>query len=265
VSLVGPDGLLAAVTRKVLQTALEAEMSEDLGYEKGDRAAAVAIGGGNHRNGSSPKTVLTEVGAVAVDVPRDRAGSFEPGIVPKHARRVEGFDAAIVSLYAKGLTTGEIRSHLEEIYDVSVLRELISKVTDRVVGELAEWQNRPLDKTYAVVMIDAIHVKIRDGQVSNRAVYVAVGINLAGERDVLGMWVGDGGEGAKHWMATLAELRNRGVEDVMIVCCDGLKGLPESSHARSDPRPRCSCVSFIWSESPCGTRPNSTGVRSPRP
>ena len=147
VSLVGPDGLLAAVTRKVLQTALEAEMSEHLRYEKDDRAAAAAIGGGNHRNGSSPKTVLTEVGAVTVDVPRDRAGSFEPGIVPKHARRVEGFDEAIVSLYAKGLTTGEIRSHLEEIYDVSVSRELISKVTDRVVGELAEWQNQLLDKT----------------------------------------------------------------------------------------------------------------------
>lgn len=185
VSLVGPDGLLAAVTQKVLQTALEAEMSDHLGYDKGDRAAAAAIASSNHRNGSSAKTVLTEVGPVKVDVPRDREGSFEPQIVSKHARRVEGFDEAIVSLYAKGLTTGEIRAHLEEIYGVEVSRELISKVTDRVAGELAEWQNRPLDRVYAVVLIDCIHVKIRDGAVSNKPVYVAVGINLDGQRDVL--------------------------------------------------------------------------------
>ncbi|MEU1959678.1 IS256 family transposase [Nocardia sp. NPDC019304] len=148
--------------------------------------------------------------------------------MPKHARRVAGFDEAVVSLYAKGLTTGEIRAHLAEIYGADVSRETISKITDAVAGELAEWQSRPLDRVYAVVMIDCIWVKIRDGQVASRPVYVAVGIGLDGARDVLGLWVGDGGEGAKHWMAVLAELRNRGVEDVCIVCCDGLKGLPES-------------------------------------
>jgi putative transposase len=161
-------------------------------------------------------------------VPWDRAGTFEPKIVPKHARRVDGFDEAIISLYAKGLTPGEIQGHLAEIYDVDVSRELISKVTDKVNDELEIWRPRPLDRVYPVVLIDAIYVKIRDGQVANRPVYVALGVNLAGDRDVLGMWVGSGGEGAKHWMACLSELRNRGVQDVCIVACDGLKGLPES-------------------------------------
>jgi transposase-like protein len=221
VSLVGPDGLLAGITKTVLQAALDAEMTEHLGYEKGERPARPD---GNHRNGRSSKTVLTEVGPVPIQVPRDRAGEFEPKIVPKHARRIEGFDEAIVSLYAKGLTTGEIRAHLAEIYDVEVSRDLISRVTDRVAEELAAWQSRPLDSVYPVVLIDAIHVKIRDGQVANRPIYVAVGINCHGERDVLGLWVGTGGEGAKHWMGVLAELKNRGINDVCIACCDGLKG-----------------------------------------
>jgi transposase-like protein len=225
VSLVGEGGLLQQVTRTVLQTALEAEMAEHLGYERGETPPA---GIGNHRNGNSAKTVRTEVGDVRLHVPRDRQGSFEPKIVPKHARRVTGFDEAIVSLYAKGLTTGEIQAHLAEIYDVQISRDLVSRVTDKVAEELAAWQTRPLDAIYPVLLIDAVHVKIRDGQVANRPVYVAVGINLAGERDVLGMWVGTGGEGAKHWMTCLAELRNRGIADVMIVACDGLKGLPES-------------------------------------
>jgi transposase-like protein len=225
VSLVGPGGLLAQVTKTVLQTALDTEMTEHLGYPKGDPAGR---GRGNHRNGSSAKTVHTEVGPVRLEIPRDRAGSFDPQIVPKHARRVGGFDEAIISLYAKGLTTGEIQAHLAEIYGADVSRDLISRVTDAVVDELAAWQSRPLDRIYPVVLIDAIHVKIRDGQVANRPVYVAVGINLAGERDVLGLWVGTGGEGAKQWLATLAELRNRGVADVCIVACDGLKGLPEA-------------------------------------
>ena len=203
-------------------------MTDHLGYDKGDRAAATAVGGGNHRNGSSKRAVLTDVGPVKVGVPRDREGTFEPKIVPRHARRVDGFDEAVVSLYAKGMTTGDIRAHLAEIYGTDISRETISKITDSVAEELAGWQNRPLDRVYTVIMIDCIHVKIRNGQVSNRAVYVAVGINLSGQRDVLGLWVGDGGEGAKGWMTILAELRNRGVEDVMIVCCDGLKGLPES-------------------------------------
>jgi len=225
VSLVGPDGLLAGVTRTVLQTALDAEMSEHLGYAKGD---ALEHTTGNHRNGTSPKTVHTEVGPVPLDVPRDRQGSFEPQIVPKHSRRVEGFDEAIISLYAKGLTTGEIQAHLAEIYSTDVSKDLISRVTDQVVDELNTWQQRPLDRVYPVVLIDAIHVKIRDGQVTNRPIYVVVGINCDGDRDVLGLWAGTGGEGAKHWMNVLTELRNRGVADVLICCCDGLKGLPEA-------------------------------------
>ncbi|WP_412515659.1 IS256 family transposase [Actinomadura madurae] len=225
VSLVGPDGLLAGVTRTVLQAALEAEMSDRLGYDRGERPAEPT---GNHRNGSSSKTVSTEVGPVRIQVPRDRAGEFEPQIVPKHARRVEGFDEAIVSLYAKGLTTGEIRAHLAEIYQVEVSRDLISRVTDKVLEEMEAWRARPLDAVYPVVLIDALYVKIREGNVANRPVYVAVGIDCAGERDVLGMWVGAGGEGAKHWMTVLTELRNRGVADVCIACCDGLKGLPEA-------------------------------------
>jgi putative transposase len=225
VSLVGPGGLLAQVTKTVLQTALDTEMAEHLGYAKGDPAGR---GRGNHRNGSSAKTVHTEVGPVRLEIPRDRAGSFEPQIVPKHSRRVGGFDEAIISLYAKGLTTGEIQAHLAEIYGTDVSRDLISRVTDAVVDELAAWQSRPLDRIYPVVLIDAIHVKIRDGAVANRPVYVAVGINLAGERDVLGLWVGTGGEGAKQWLSTLAELRNRGIADVCIVACDGLKGLPDA-------------------------------------
>ena len=225
VSLVGPGGLLAGVTKTVLQAALDAEMAEHLGYDKGERPPFPA---GNHRNGSSPKTVLTEVGAIPLEVPRDRAGKFDPQIVPKHARRVEGFNDAIVSLYAKGLTTGEIRSHLGEIYGVEVSRDLVSRVTDKVADELASWQSRPLDAIYPVLLIDALYVKIRDGSVANRPVYVALGINCHGERDVLGLWAGTGGEGAKAWMGMLAELRNRGVQDCCIVACDGLKGLPES-------------------------------------
>jgi putative transposase len=225
VSLVGQGGLLQQVTRAVLQAALEGEMVEHLGYERGETPPP---GSGNHRNGTSAKTVRTEVGEVRLDVPRDRHGSFEPKIVPKHARRIAGFDEAVISLYAKGLTTGEIQAHLAEIYDVQIFRDLVSRVTDKVAEELASWQSRPLDRVYPVLLIDALQMKIRDGAVANRPVYIAIGINLAGERDVLGMWVGTGGEGAKHWMACLSELRNRGVADVMIVACDGLKGLPDA-------------------------------------
>ena len=228
VSLVGPGGLLAGVTKTVLQAALDAEMADHLGYDRGERPPFPA---GNHRNGTSPKTVLTEVGAIPLEVPRDRAGKFDPQIVPKHARRVEGFNDAIVSLYAKGLTTGEIRAHLGEIYGVEVSRDLISRVTDSVAGELAAWQSRPLDRVYPVLLIDALYVKIRDGQVANRPVYVALGINCHGERDVLGLWAGTGGEGAKAWMGMLAELRNRGVADVCIARVRRAEG-PARGHRR---------------------------------
>jgi putative transposase len=170
--------------------------------------------------------VHTEVGQVEIGVPRDRNGTFEPQLVPKHARRLEGFNEAIISLCARGMMTGDIQGHLRQLYGAEVSRELISKVTDAVVEEMTEWQSRPLDSVYPVMLIDAIFVKIRDGSVANRPIYVAMGINIDGYRDVLGMWVGPtGGEGAKVWIGMLTELRNRGVTDVCIVCCDGLKGL----------------------------------------
>jgi putative transposase len=224
--LTGPNGLLTGLTRRVLETALETELTEHLGYESGDPAGR---GSGNSRNGRSTKKVHTEVGPVEIGVPRDRNGTFTPQVVPRHARRLEGFNEAIVSLYARGMTTGDIQGHLRQLYGAEVSRELISKVTDAVVEEMAEWQSRPLDAVYPVLLIDAIFVKIRDGSVANRPIYVAMGINVDGYRDVLGMWVGPtGGEGAKVWMAMLTELRNRGVADVCIVCCDGLKGLPDT-------------------------------------
>lgn len=225
VSLVGPDGLLRRVTKTVLESALQAELEGHLGYERGDEFAKT---GSNERNGSSSKTVRTDVGDVRIDVPRDREGTFEPRIVPKYSRRLEGFDETVISLYATGLTTGEIQAHLSEIYGADISREMISKITDKVLEGLQSWQARPLDRIYPVVLIDAIHVKIREGAVATRPIYVAVGVNLAGERDVLGMWVGTGAEGAKEWMNHLSDLKNRGVADILIVACDGLKGLPEA-------------------------------------
>lgn len=225
VELVGPDGFLTKVTKSVLEAALNAEMTEHLGYPPHDPRGR---GSGNSRNGTTTKTVLTDVGPVTIDVPRDREGAFEPVIVPKHARRLEGFNESIISLYAKGLTTGEITDHLHDIYGAEVSKDTVSRITDAIGPELVEWQNRPLDKVYPVVFIDAIRVKIRDGQVANRPIYVVLGVNLDGERDVLGLWVGQGGEGAKYWLSVLTEVKNRGVDDVFIVCCDGLNGLPES-------------------------------------
>nr|WP_231897087.1 IS256 family transposase [[Mycobacterium] stephanolepidis] len=195
VELVGPDGLLNALTKQVLESALQAEMDEHLGYEKHQVAGR---NGGNSRNGVREKTVLT------------------------------GIDQIILSLTAKGLTTGEVAAHFGEVYGADVSKDTISKITDKVVGEMAEWAGRPLDSVYPVMFIDAIHVKIRDGQVANRPVYVAIGVTTADERDILGLWAGDGGEGAKYWLAVLTEIKNRGTADVCIVVCDGLKGLPES-------------------------------------
>lgn len=223
VDLVGPDGLLTGLTKTVLETALSAELTEHLGYEEHDRRP-----GTNARNGTSEKTVQTDIGPVPLKVPRDRDGSFEPKIVPKNKRRIGGFDEAILSLYAKGLSTGEISRHLEETYQASVSKDTISRITDAVNQEVIEWQNRPLDALYPVVFIDAIVVKIRDGAVANRPIYVVMGVNMEGERDILGLWVGQGGEGSKQWASILTELRNRGVADVLICCCDGLTGLPEA-------------------------------------
>jgi transposase-like protein len=225
IDLVGPNGFLTRITKSVLEAALDVEMTDHLGYEAHDPTGR---GSGNSRNGTTRKTVHTDVGPVTIDVPRDRAGDFEPVVVAKHQRRLDGFNESILSLYAKGLTTGEIADHLREIYGADVSRDTISRVTDAVNQEVAEWQQRPLDRVYPVVFIDAIVVKIRDGAVANRPIYVALGITLEGERDVLGLWVGNGGEGSKHWLGVLSELKNRGVDDVLIVCCDGLTGLPEA-------------------------------------
>jgi transposase-like protein len=225
VELVGPGGLLTGLTKTVLETALDAELDEHLGYPK---HAVEGRNSGNSRNGTRSKTVLTEVGEVELEVPRDRDGSFEPKIVRKRQRRMSGVDELVISLAAKGLTTGEVAAHLAEVYGAEVSKDTISRITDAVVEELSAWQSRPLDSVYPVVFIDAIHVKIRDGKVANRPIYTVVGVTVAGERDILGLWVGDGSEGAKYWHQVLSEILNRGTVDVLIVCCDGLKGLPDA-------------------------------------
>ena len=226
VELLGPDGLLSQVTRAVLERALAEEMTGHLGYEKHDPAGR---GSGNSRNGTTGKTLLTDVGAVDLAVPRDRNGSFDPQIVRKGQTRLEGFNDRIIALYARGMTTRDIRAHLREMYQVEVSPDLISRVTDAVVDELAEWQARPLDPVYPVIFIDALMVKIRDGVVTNRAVYLAIGIDCEGAKQVLGLWIGPTtGESAKFWLSVLSELKSRGVADVCIVCCDGLTGLPDA-------------------------------------
>jgi putative transposase len=224
-SLTGPDGLLKQLTKTVLETALNQELTEHLGHEKHGQPDPES---GNVRNGTRPKTVLTEsTGQVQIDVPRDRDGSFEPQIVRKRQRRLTGVDEIVLSLYAKGLTTGEISAHFAEIYGASVSKETISRITGKVLEEMQSWQQRPLDGVYAAIFVDAIIVKVRDGQVANRPVYAAIGVSLEGEKDILGLWAGTGGEGAKFWMAVLTDIRNRGVRDVFFLVCDGLKGLPE--------------------------------------
>jgi putative transposase len=230
VALTGPDGLLKALTKTVIETALEEEMSEHLGYDKHDLAGRSLA---NSRNGKRSKTVLTGTGGqVDLAVPRDRDGTFEPVIVKKRQRRVSEVDEIVLSLYAKGLTTGEISAHFAQIYGASVSKDTVSRITDRVIEEMQAWSARPLERVYAAVFIDAIMVKIRDGQVGNRPVYAAIGVDLDGHKDILGMWAGDGGgESAKFWMAVLTELRNRGVSDVFFVVCDSLKGLPDSVNA----------------------------------
>jgi len=225
VQLLGRAGVLQGLTRRFLEAALEAEMDEHLGYDKHD---PVGRNGGNSRNGRRGKTLLTEVGPVDVAVPRDRDGTFSPAIVPKRSRRLGGVEDLVVSLSAKGLTHGEICAHLHEVYGAEVSKDRITAITDRVMDTLGEWQSRPLDSVYPVVFIDAIHVKIRDGQVANRPIYVALAVTCDGGRDILGLWAGDGGEGAKFWLRVLTEIKNRGAGDVCMVVCDGLKGLPDA-------------------------------------
>ena len=225
VQLIGEGGLLTGLTKSVLECALEEEISDHLGYDKHDPAGR---NGGDSRNGHREKTVLTEIGPVTIEVPRDREGSFEPVIVGKRQRRLNGIDQIVLSLTARGLTTGEICAHFAEVYGASVSKDTISRITDKVIEEMTEWRNRPLDRVYPVLFIDALIVKVRDGQVVNRPIYVVIGVTVNGERDILGLWAGDGSEGAKFWLAVLTEIKNRGVADVCIVVCDGLKGLPES-------------------------------------
>ena len=223
--IIGENGLLKELTKAVLERALKAELTEHLGYEKHD---PVGQGSGNSRNGKSRKKLKGDFGELELETPRDRNGTFEPKIVAKGQTRFTGFDDKILSMYSRGMTTREIQSHLEEIYGVEVSPALISTVTDAVVDEVKSWQGRPLESLYPIVYLDALYVKIRDnGQVQNRAIYLAIAIKLDGSKEVLGMWT-SANEGAKFWLQVLTELQNRGVEDIFIACVDGLKGFPEA-------------------------------------
>jgi putative transposase len=226
--IVGPGGVLAQLTKRLVERAMSAELTEHLGYEPHQEPPG---GGGNTRNGSTPKTLATEQGPVRIETPRDRKGSFEPQIVRKGQRRFEGFDEKILALYSRGLSTRDIEAHLAEIYGVKVGRDLISRVTDAVMDDVREWQQRPLDDVYPVVFLDALVLKIREGgSVRRRACYLALGVTVEGERDVLGMWFQET-EGAKFWMQVLSELKQRGVNDILVCCVDGLKGFPEAIEA----------------------------------
>jgi len=214
--------------KDILQEMLEAEMDVHLGYSKGEKPPANSD---NTRNGYSSKTVRSELGPVELNIPRDRKGEYNPKIVPKYSRDVSGIEEKVISLYAKGMSTRDIHEQIKELYGVEVSAELVSKITERIVPEIKEWQNRPLEKVYPFIFMDAIHYKVRDeGQVNKRAAYVVVGIDLEGYKDILGIWIGDN-ESAKFWLGVLNDLRNRGVEDVLIFCVDGLTGLEEAIEA----------------------------------
>src|SRR6266571_2186754 len=221
-------GKLKRFVKAVLERAMNAELTHHLGYEKHDPAGNNS---GNSRNGTSSKTVKGDFGELEIEVPRDRISTFEPQILPKHQTRFTGFDAKIVSMYARGMTTREIEGHLKEIYNVEVSPALISQVTEAVNEEVKLWQNRALEPIYGIVYLDALYVKMRhEGRVENRAVYVALGVDLEGKKDVLGLWA-SAHEGAKFWLTVLTELKNRGVKDMLIVCVDGLKGFPQAIEA----------------------------------
>ena len=225
--LIGENGLLKQLTKLLVEKALEAEMAEHLGHDKHESVANPA---GNTRNGKSKKTLKGDFGELPIEIPRDRKGSFEPQMISKHQTRWAGFDEKILSLYARGMTVREIQSHLEEIYGTEVSPSLISSVTDAVAEEVKTWQARPLDPIYPIVYLDCIHVKIREGAVRVKAVYLAIGVTMSGEKEVLGLWLSQT-EGAKFWLQVVTELRNRGVQDIFIACVDGLKGFPEAIEA----------------------------------
>jgi putative transposase len=226
--ITGEGGLLQMLTKRLIERAMDAELTDHLGHEHG---GAPPGGAGNSRNGTSPKTLHTEHGSVRIEQPRDRHGDFEPQIVSKHQRRFEGFDEKIIAMYSRRMSVRDIQAHLAEIYGVQVGYDLISRVTDAVLQDVKAWQSRPLEDLYPVLYLDALIVKVRDGTaVRRKACYVAMGVNLDGERDVLGLWF-QASEGAKFWMGVLSELKQRGVQDVLIACVDGLKGFPEAIEA----------------------------------
>jgi len=223
--LLGENGLLKQLTKALLERAMNAELTHELGYEKNSKSEKST---NNRRNGSSAKTVSSKHGKMEIAIPRDRAGEFEPQIIKKHQRRFDGFDDLILSLYSRGLSTREIQSHIEEIYGVEVSPDLVSSVTSAVEEKVREWQQRPLETVYPILYLDALRVKIRvDGRVSNRCIYIAIGVNLEGKKETLGLWTAET-EGAKFWLCVLTELQNRGVSDILIACVDGLKGFPEA-------------------------------------
>ena len=230
------------MTKAVLERALESELTHELGYKKN---SSEGRNNGNSRNGKSSKTLKTDHGDLELSVPRDRNSEFEPQIVKKGQRRFTGFDDKILSMYARGMTTRDIQGHLEEIYGVEVSPELISTVTDGIISEVKEWQNRPIDELYPIVFFDAIRMKIRDeGRVVNKAAYLAIGIGMDGIKDVLGIWI-EKNEGAKFWLMVFTELKNRGMNDVLIACVDGLKGLPEAIESVF-PKVRSSFALSTW-------------------
>lgn len=226
--IIGENGLLKQFVKAVLERAMNAELTHHLGYEKHDPGG---YNSGNSRNGTSGKTVKGDFGELEIAVPRDRASTFEPQILPKHQTRFTGFDDKIISMYARGMTTREIESHLKEIYGVEVSPALVSQVTEAVSEEVKRWQSRALEPLYGIVYLDALYVKMRhEGRVENRAVYVAIGVDLEGQKDVLGLWC-SANEGSKFWLSVLTDLKNRGVKDMLIVCVDGLKGFPQAIEA----------------------------------
>jgi putative transposase len=226
--IVGPGGLLSQLTQRLVERALEVELTDHLGYDPHREPPG---GAGNTRNGSTPKTLSTEHGPVRIRTPRDREGSFEPQLVRKRQRRFEGFDEKILALYSRGMSTRDIEAHLRELYGVSVGRDLISRVTDAIMDDVREWQQRPLEDVYPIVFLDCLVLKIRDGgSVQRKACYLAMAIGMDGTREVLGLWFQEN-EGAKFWMQVLNELRHRGVRDILICCVDGLKGFPEAIEA----------------------------------
>ena len=224
--IVSKDGLLKSLVTKTLQACLDAELTEHLGYEKNKEKA-----GDNSRNGYSKKRIITDNGEAEVSIPRDREGSFEPQLIPKHSRRFDEFDDKILSLYARGMSVSDIQSQLHEMYGVNVSTSLISTVTDAVMSEVKAWQSRPLEKVYPILYLDCIVVKVReDKRIINKSVYLALAVNIEGQKELLGMWISQN-EGAKFWLNVLTELKNRGLEDIIIACVDGLTGFPEAIEA----------------------------------